>query len=105
MTADRAVTARFVLLPPNTRITRTKIDRTHQRAKFKFRALGRATGFQCALVKRRRHHTTTRHYSSCRSPKTYTGLAPGRYSFFVRAFNAGGVDRTPAKRRVKNLRA
>src|SRR2546430_292900 len=49
MTADRAVTARFALLP-NTKITKAKIDVAQQRAKFKFKAAGKSTGFRCALV-------------------------------------------------------
>ena len=35
------------------------------------------------------------------APKSYTGLAHGRYTFFVRAFNAGGPDPTPAKKSFK----
>ena len=101
MTADRTVTARFVLLPPNTKITKAKIDKSHHRAKFKFKALGKSTGFRCALVKAKKHKKPKPHYSSCRSPETYKGLAPGGYSFLVRAFNAGGADRTPAKKSFK----
>ena len=99
LTADRTVTARFALLPPNTKITKAKIDKAHHRAKFKFKARGKSTGFQCALVKK--HKKANPHFSSCRSPKTHTGLAPGGYTFFVRAFNAGGPDPTPAKRSFK----
>ena len=98
MTADRTVTARFALLP-NTKITKAKIDKANHRAKFKFNARGKSTGFQCALVKK--HKKANPHFSSCRSPKTHTGLAPGGYTFFVRAFNAGGPDPTPAKRSFK----
>ena len=106
MTADRTVTARFALLP-NTKITKAKIDKAKHRAKFKFKALGKSTGFQCALVKAKKHKKHKKHkkakphFSSCRSPKTYTGLAPGRYTFLVRAFNAGGPDPTPAKKGFK----
>ena len=101
MTADRTVTARFVLLPPNTKITKAKIDKAHHRAKFKFKARGKATGFKCALVKAKKHKKARPHFSSCRSPKTYTGLAPGAYTFLVRAFNTSGPDPTPAKKRFK----
>ena len=101
--ADRTVAARFVLLP-NTKITEAKIDPANNRAKFKFKARGKSTGFQCALVKAKKHkkHKKAKpHFSSCRSPKTYTGLAPGGYTFLVRAFNAGGPDPTPAKKSFK----
>ena len=100
MTADRTVTARFALLP-NTKITKAKIDPANQRAKFKFKALGKSTGFRCALVKAKKHKKPKPHFSRCHSPKTYAGLAPGRYTFLVRAFNAGGPDRTPAKKRFR----
>src|SRR5205085_6677599 len=96
MTAERTVTARFALLP-NTKITKAKIDRANHRAEFKFKARGKSKGFQCALVKAKKHKKSKPHYSKCRSPKTYTGLASGRYSFLVRAFNAGGPDPSPAK--------
>ena len=104
MTADRTVTARFALLP-DTKITKAKIDKANRRAKFKFKARGKSTGFGCALVKKhknaKKHKKSKPHYSSCRSPKTYKGLAPGGYSFLVRAFNAGGPDPTPAKKSFK----
>ena len=97
MTAERTVTARFALLP-NTKITKAKIDPANQRAKFKFKARGKSKGFQCALVKAKKHKKPKAHFSRCSSPKTYTSLAPGRYTFRVRAFNAGGPDPTPAKK-------
>lgn len=36
-------------------------------------------------------------YANCASPKTYTGLAVGGYTFNVRAVNAVGTDPTPAQ--------
>src|SRR5439155_925475 len=104
MTAERTVTARFELLP-DTKITKSKIDKTNRRAKFKFKARGKSTGFQCALVKKhkkgKKHKKPKPHFSSCRSPKTFKGLAAGGYTFLVRAFNAGGPDPTPAKKSFK----
>jgi len=100
MTTERAVTAHFALLP-NTKITKATIDKANHSAKFKFKALGKSTGFQCALVKDKKHKNAKPHFSSCRSPKTYTGLAPGGYTFLVRAFNTGGPDPTPAKKSFK----
>lgn len=102
MTTERAVTAHFALLP-DTRITHAKIDTVHMRARFRFKARGKATGFQCALV--RRHGKAKKHrkphFSSCSSPKTYEGLAPGRYKFLVRARGAGGADPTPATKKFE----
>jgi hypothetical protein len=86
---------------PDTKITKAKIARTRQRAKFKFKALGVSAGFGCAIVKVKQHKKPKPHFSSCQSPKTYTGLAPGRYRFLVRAFNATGADPTPAKKSFK----
>src|SRR5437660_1781162 len=43
MTAERTVTARFELLP-DTKITKSKIDKTNRRAKFKVKARGKSTG-------------------------------------------------------------
>ena len=104
MIAERTVTARFELLP-DTKITKSKIDKTNRRAKFKFKARGKSTGFQCALVKKHKkggkHKKPKPHFSSCRSPKTFKGLAAGGYTFLVRAFNAGGPDPTPAKKSFK----
>jgi DNA-binding beta-propeller fold protein YncE len=97
MTADRTVTARFARLP-NTEITEAKIDPANQRASFEFKALGGSKGFQCALAKRTKDETPRPRFSNCRSPESYTALAPGRYTFFVRAFNAGGRDPTPARK-------
>ena len=81
--------------------TKTKIDRSHGSAKLKFKALGASKGFRCALVKRKKHKNPKPHFSKCHSPKTYNGLASGRYTFLVRAFNAGGPDPTPAKKSFK----
>ena len=85
------------LKPPNTEITEANIQSTKHEATFGFRAIGRADGFQCALVK----HTASTpkpSFSACRSPKTYQRLTAGTYTFEVRAFNAGGADPTPAKK-------
>ena len=76
--------------PPGTKITKAKISSKHHTAKFSFKAIGTATGFQCALVKPS--------FSACRSPKTYKHLKPGKYTFEVRAFNAAGAEPTPAKK-------
>ena len=98
--ADQTVIATFTLLAPNTRITGEKVSSRKRKATFKFKAIGTSTGFRCALIKQpKRHHKKPRpSYKLCRSPKSYTRLKPGRYTFLVRAFNAGGSDPTPATR-------
>ena len=99
MSPNRGVTASFRLLPPGTKITEVNISSKHHQAKFSFKAIGTATGFQCALVKEKPHHKQPKpHFARCRSPKTYKQLKPGKYTFEVRAFNARGRDPTPAKK-------
>jgi hypothetical protein len=79
--------------PPNTRITAGPPKTTKSRTvRFKFRSTERGSEFQCKPDWRKR-------WTSCRSPKSYSRLRPGRHSFQVRAIDrAGNVDRTPAKR-------
>jgi hypothetical protein len=80
-------------LPPGTKITKAKISSTAHEATFSFKAIGTATGFQCALGR-----TPKASFSACRSPKTYKPLKPGKYTFEVRALNAAGAGATPAKK-------
>jgi len=88
-----------VLQPPNTRITKASVKKKKGTAKFSFVAIGRASGFQCELIRpKRKHHKPPPkpRFTSCRSPKTYKHLGQGKFTFKVRAFNAAGVDATPA---------
>ncbi|HVV91637.1 MAG TPA: beta-propeller fold lactonase family protein [Solirubrobacterales bacterium] len=86
--------------PPNTKIIAAKISPRGGGATFRFRALGRATGFQCALTGKGRKAR----FRPCSSPKRYLHLKPGRYTFGVRATGPGGTDASPAKRRFKVTR-
>ncbi len=57
---------------------------------FKFKASVDGSTFQCRL--------DGKPFRKCHSPQVYTGLAPGKHRFEVRAANAAGqVDKTPAK--------
>jgi hypothetical protein len=85
------------LVPPNTKISSAKVSSRKQMAKFKFKATGSSSGFECALVKRHRRPK----FRKCRSPKTCRRLRVGKYTFEVRALGSAGVDPTPAKRRFK----
>jgi hypothetical protein len=70
-----------------------KINHKHHTAKFTF-SDSNATGFQCALVKSKRHSKKKPpkpRYSACRSPKTYKHLSRGRYQFFVRGTDTAGA--------------
>jgi hypothetical protein len=60
---------------------------TKRVAKFAFATKG-ASRFQCRLDKKK--------FASCRSPKTYRGLAPGAHAFRVRAVAADGSPLTKA---------
>jgi hypothetical protein len=103
MSSDQSVTATFVsgsvtVTPPNTRITHATINSSQGTATFKFKASGKKTGFQCALVSKKHHKPR---FKSCRSPKTYKHLKNGKYTFEVRAIGPGGKDPAPAKKQFK----
>lgn len=99
------VSAARTVLPalPGTKIAKAKIKRKKHRAKFTFEVVGEKSGFRCALVKpRKKHHKKPKaHFKSCKSPKSYKKLKKGRYTFEVRALNATGTDKTPAKKKFK----
>jgi hypothetical protein len=77
---------------PDTAITGVLVNSGLHKATFKFKAIGSATGFQCALKKP--HKVAI--FKACSSPKTYLNLGVGLYTFRVRAFGPGGTDPTPA---------
>lgn len=89
--------------PPDTSIVGSTIKPSKKQASFKFKAIGAARGFQCALVKvpKPPKKPPKPLFKACTSPKTYKDLKPGNYVFRVRAFNAAGHDPTPAKRAFK----
>jgi hypothetical protein len=106
LASDVSVTATFTKTtrpaPPNTVITKKAINRRKHNAKFRFKATGSAaTGFQCSLVKASKHKKSRPAYHSCTSPKSYSHLAHGSYTFYVRARGAGGTDPTPATAKFK----
>jgi hypothetical protein len=87
--------------PPDTKITKVNVKK--HSANFSFKAVGVARGFQCELLRpKRKHHKKPKaSFSACMSPKTYKHLKSGHYTFEVRAFNAAGVDATPATANFK----
>jgi hypothetical protein len=100
--ADKSVSATFNAnpppSPPNTKLTKAKINKKKHKAKFAFKAKGQASGLECKL--KRKHHKA-KEFKKCSSPKTYKHLKPGKYVFKVRAKGPGGTDPTPAKRKFK----
>ncbi len=84
--------------PPQTTITKGPPGRTHKRkAVFKFASTEAGSTFQCKLDRKP--------WKTCRSPKKYKKLKPGKHVFKVRALDpAGNVDPSPAVRRWKVLK-
>jgi hypothetical protein len=73
---------------PTISALRAKIRK--RRATFRFQGSGGTIGFECRLDKKPFH--------SCRSPKTYRRLKPGKHEFSVRAVDTKGKHSKPAKR-------
>jgi hypothetical protein len=97
--APSHVTAVVEPLAPNTLLSAETIDAGTASARFRFRATGSSTGFQCALVRKPAVggvKTPPPGYAACGASITFRHLSPGRYVFYVRAVGAGGADRTPA---------
>ncbi len=84
--------------PPDTKIVKGPPKKTHKTTvKFKFTATEAGSSFQCKM--------DSKPFKSCRSPKTYKKLKPGKHVFKVRAIDrAGNMDPTPAKRKFTVLR-
>ena len=69
----------------------------------KFKASGKASRFQCALVRvptRKGAKTPAPKYAGCKSPKTYKNLKSGKYVLYVRAIGPGGTG-SPATYKFK----
>jgi hypothetical protein len=83
--------------PPQTKIVKGPKAKTHARkVKFKFTSSEAGSTFKCKLDKKP--------VKSCKSPKTYKKLKPGKHVFKVWAIDrAGNKDPTPAKRKFKIL--
>jgi CSLREA domain-containing protein len=83
--------------PPQTKIVKGPKAKTHARkVKFKFTSSEAGSTFKCKLDKKP--------VKSCKSPKTYKKLKPGKHLFKVWAIDkAGNKDPTPAKRKFKVL--
>jgi hypothetical protein len=79
---------------PKVTITKApKAKSTTTTAKFKFNSNEAGSKFQCKLDKGK--------FKSCRSPKTYKKLKPGKHVFKVRATDKAGNVGKPAKRTFK----
>jgi DNA-binding beta-propeller fold protein YncE len=83
---------------PDTKLVKATIDAQEGEATFKFRSIGVSTEFQCTLLSKDRRKPRFTH---CGSPKAYRHLAPGSFTFEVRAVGPGGADPSPVKKRFK----
>ena len=83
--------------PPETMLTRARVNPRRKKVRFGFEATGSASGFLCKL---NRPHRPARTLKDCSSPKVFKHIGPGRYLFLVRAFGPGGLDPTPARKRL-----
>lgn len=88
--------------PSHSKISKAKISSSKHRASFSFTATG-ATSYQCALAaKPKKGHTAPRlAFHSCKSPKSYSHMKKGSYTFEVRGVNATGKDPHPASKSFK----
>jgi hypothetical protein len=78
---------------PRVTITKARINRGRQTARFKFKATPRASRFQCALVEQKhgkKKPNPQPKFHACQSPKTYKHLKRDKYTFEVRALSAAG---------------
>lgn len=82
---------------PGTKLKRATIKADKGFAKFSFQAIGTATGFECAFAKKGKKAV----YKSCKSPKKFQHLKPGKYTFKVRAYGPGGTDPSPVVKKFK----
>ena len=78
-------------LPPIARVLGVAVNRRARQVTVRFDVIGDATAVRCALVR-----AGPPRYASCRSPRTYAGVRPGRYALYVVARGPGGAQASPA---------
>jgi hypothetical protein len=89
------------IVTPAAVIAQAKVNPRAHAARFVLRAAGRASGFECALVRRagRRQAVSVPRYAACGAVRVYRNLAAGRYTFYARALGPGGSGgRKPVRR-------
>lgn len=83
--------------PPNTAITKAKIEAREDRASFDFHGTAGTRFLQCRLI----GPTGNRRFTRCAKRRIFRRLPPGGYVFQVRAVGEAGADPTPATRRFE----
>jgi len=89
---------------PGTKLLHATIRPGRGLASFRFKAIGQANGFSCALARKTKasgRRGAPLRFGRCLSPRAYRHLQSGRYVFRVRAHGPGGIDRTPARMRFQ----
>jgi hypothetical protein len=88
--------------PSGTRITSAKVNAKRQTAGFSFSSTG-ATSFKCELIPptKKGHKQPKVRFSACASPRRYSHLKGGEYTFKVEGINALGADTHPATKTFK----
>ncbi|MGN6587201.1 MAG: hypothetical protein ACTHKT_06970 [Solirubrobacterales bacterium] len=76
--------------PPDTTVTGGPTGVVVPNVSLSFTSSPSGTGFECSI--------DGGSYSTCASPKSYSGLTEGSHTFRVRATNGAGPDQTPAER-------
>ena len=82
--------------PPDTMLTRAKMNPARHKVRFEFQGTGEVTGFKCTLERPQGPTSVKR----CDSPRIYRHLQPGQYLFEVHAFGPGGRDPTPTEKQL-----
>ncbi|MBK5232425.1 MAG: SGNH/GDSL hydrolase family protein [Thermoleophilia bacterium] len=82
---------------PETTIRKLVVKKDKRKATFRFTSNVTGSTFRCKLDNRR--------FRSCRSPRAYKGLKPGRHRFQVVAIDSTGqTDPTPATKKFRIVR-
>ncbi len=80
--------------PPNTAISKARINRTKHKATFRFFSTEPGSTFLCKIDKKP--------FRACSSPKTYKNLKVGKHKFQVKAKDAAGnIDASPAVKKFR----
>lgn len=88
---------------PQTKLAHATLRPALGKATFRFGGIG-AASFECRLVRTAKpgaKAAAAGRFHRCSSPQAYRHLAPGSYTFEVRAVNAAGADLTPTRRRFR----
>jgi hypothetical protein len=83
---------------PDTKVTKGPTETTKSTVKYLFTSTDATATFECRLKGKGVHTVQLKQFNPCSSPKKYKKLAPGHYTFLVRAVSVAGlVDPSPAK--------